>query len=76
MNGKLYRRGPDGSLEREPVQGGDYRRRLRSRRWDPAPLENPEARSPSPTITFVLVLAACLLTFVVLVLGYASGFWG
>jgi hypothetical protein len=72
---KLYRPRPDGGLEPSPVEGRDYRRRLSSRRWDAAPLENPEAEKTDPWIAVGFIALLCLLTFVGLVLGYASGFW-
>lgn len=76
MSMKLYRPTPDGGLEPAPVEARDYRRRLRSRRWDAAPLENPEVDTTSPTLTVVWIVALLAVTFVVIVLGYATGFWG
>jgi hypothetical protein len=73
---KLYRPTPDGGLEPAPVEGRDHRRRLRSRRWDAAPLENPEAESTDPRIAVAVIAALLALTFVMLVAGYATGFWG
>lgn len=76
MSMKLYRPAPDGGLEPAPVEGRDYRGRLRSRRWDAAPLENPEVGAPSASITVALMVVLLGATFIVIVLGYASGFWG
>jgi len=54
---------------------GDYRDELRSRRWDAAPLRNPEVEKTDPRIAVVAIVILCALTLVVLVLGYGSGFW-
>jgi hypothetical protein len=72
----LYRPGPDGGLEAVPGETGDYRDRLSSRRWDAAPLENPEARKTDPRIAVAFIVGFSVFTFVVLVVGYSSGFWG
>jgi hypothetical protein len=73
---KLYRRRPDGALEPAPVEGLDHRRRLRSRRWRAAPLENPEAREADPRIAAAGIVALSALTFAALVVGYTIGLWG
>ena len=72
----MYRPTTDGGLE--PVSGevGDYRERLRSRRWDAAPLTNPEVESTDPRIAVAFIVALLVITFVLLVAGYVSGFWG
>jgi hypothetical protein len=72
---KLYRPGP-GGLEPSPVEQRNWRRRLRSRRWSPAPLENPEIQPTSPLMGAAFFVGLGLLTFVLLLLGYGSGFWG
>jgi hypothetical protein len=71
----LYRRTADGGLERAPVTSSDYRDRLRSRRWDPAPLANPESRGTDPWIALAAIVGLSLLTFAVLVFGYGIGIW-
>lgn len=48
----------------------DYRRRLRSRRWDAAPLRNPEVERSDPRIVVLAIVAMSLLTLLVLVVGY------
>jgi hypothetical protein len=70
-----YRPGPDGSLEpvKEPE---DYRTLLRSRRWNPAALENPEVETTNPWIAVGAIAVLSAITFVVLLIGYGSGFWG
>lgn len=75
MSLKLYRPTPDGGMEPSPVEGGDYRRQLRSRRWKAAALGNPDSQRSNP---WIVVLGIALLaggTFAALVLGYWSGFW-
>jgi len=72
----MYRPGPDGGLEAAPREDGDYRDRLGSRRWDAAPLENPEAEKTDPRIAVAFIVGFSVFTFVVLVVGYSSGFWG
>ena len=54
---------------------GDYRDQLTSRRWDAAPLRNPEVEKTDPRIAVAAVLILAALTLLVLVVGYASGFW-
>jgi hypothetical protein len=71
-----YRPGQDGSLEPARDVPEDYRAQLRSRRWDAAPLENPEVETTNPWIAVLAITIISVITFVVLVLGYGSGFWG
>ena len=59
-----------------PGAGGDYRDRLRSRRWDAAPLANPEVELTDPRIAVAFIAGLCALSFIVIVAGYATGFWG
>jgi hypothetical protein len=66
----------EGGLEASPGDGGDYRDRLRSRRWKAAPLENPEVSPTDPRIAVAFIIGLLAVTFVLLVAGYASGFWG
>jgi hypothetical protein len=73
MSLKTYRPGPEG-LEPNPVQVQTWRSRLRSRRWKPAPLSNPELPPTSSALAFWIGLA--VLTFAVLVFGYGIGLWG
>ena len=53
----------------------DYRDDLGSRRWDAAPLRNPEVEKTDPRIAVAAILILATITLVVVVLGYASGFW-
>jgi len=74
MSLKLYRPSPDG-LEPNPVELRTWRSRLRSRRWNPAPLSNPELKQTSNRVAvlFWLILAAA--TFVIILAGYGLHVW-
>jgi hypothetical protein len=66
--------GEGGMVPREDTPR-DWRTQLRSERWHVANLGNPEM---NPTRTGVAVLfwvALGALTFVLLLVGYGSGFW-
>jgi hypothetical protein len=75
MSLKLYRPAPDGQLEPNPVEQRTWRSRLRSRRWDPAPLGNPELQPTSARLGLLFWLSLALLTFVILVVGYGLRVW-
>jgi hypothetical protein len=75
MSLKLYRPGPEG-MEPTPVEQRNWRGRLRSRRWDVAPLDNPEVAPTSPLMGVAFFIGLAVLTFVLLLLGYGTGFWG
>ena len=72
----VYRPSADGGLEPVRGDGPDYRAGLRSRRWNAAPLENREIEPSDPRIVLGGIAALLVLTFVVIVAGHASGFWG
>ena len=83
MTLKLHRPDGQGGLEPRQVPVEDWQSQLRSTRWgrgrdgDRLPeLENPEMNPTSigRSILFWLGLAAA--TFVLLVVGYGTGFWG
>ena len=74
MSLKLYRPGP-GGLEPSTAVKQDYRTTLRSRRWKLPRLANPEARPVTELGGVVLLGGLALLTFVILLVGYGSGFW-
>lgn len=81
MSLQLHRPDEHGGL-RPRVAPEDWRRQLRSGRWGASlrgrrlpELGNPEM---NPTPTFVAVgfwIGLAVLTFVLLVLGYGTGFW-
>jgi hypothetical protein len=72
---KLYRPAR-GGLEPSPGDQRNWRRKLRSPRWNAASLENPEARLTSPLQAALFFLGLGIFTFIVLVIGYGIGFWG
>ena len=72
----MYRPAAEGGLQATPKPTGDYRDELRSRRWNAAPLENPEVEKTDPRIAVVGIVILSAITLVVLVLGYGSGLWG
>ena len=67
----------EGGLEAAPPKTGDYRDQLRSRRWNAAPLENPEAEKTDPRLAVLTILALGAITLIVLVIGYGviDDFW-
>jgi hypothetical protein len=75
MSLKLYRPTPDGLEAKEPPSR-DWRTLLRSRRWEPARLENPEADVTSPLAGVLFFVGLAVATFALLLLGYGTGFWG
>ena len=75
MSLKLYRPSR-GGLEPSPVEQKNWRRRLRSSRWGPAPLANPVGIETSPALGALFFLSLAALTFILLILGYGTGFWG
>jgi hypothetical protein len=74
MSLKLYRPTPDG-LEPNPVELRTWRSRLRSRRWKPAALDNPDVRPTSNRIGVLFWIGLAALTFIILVAGYGLGVW-
>jgi hypothetical protein len=80
----LQQHRPDGrgGLEPHRVPDRDWQRRLRSPRWGASlgrgrlpQLKNPEM-NPTPTWMAVLFwLGLAVVTFIVLVIGYGTGFW-
>ena len=47
-----------------------------SRRWQPAALENPELNPTSNRVAVLFWVFLATLTFVLIVVGYGTGFWG
>ena len=72
----MNRPSAEGGLEPAPASSGDYRDSLQSRRWNAAPLENPEAEQTDPRMVVLGIVILSAITLVVLVGGYGSGFWG
>lgn len=72
----LYREpSAEGGSEVTSGESGDYREGLRSRRWDAAPLENPEVEKTDPRIAVATIVILGAITLLLLVAGYGSGFW-
>jgi hypothetical protein len=71
----MYRPGATGGLEAAGPQAADYREQLRSRRWNAAPLENPEVEKTDPRIAVGVLLALAAATLGILVIGYGVGLW-
>jgi hypothetical protein len=83
MTLKLHRPDGEGGLEPRPVVEPDWRVQLESPRWGAGlgrgrlpELQNPEMNPTSRFRSVLVWLGLGLLTFVVLVVGYGSGFWG
>jgi hypothetical protein len=74
MSLKLYRPSPDG-LEPNPVELRTWRSRLRSRRWNAAPLSNPELAPTSSRVAVLFWVGLATFTFVILLLGYGLNIW-
>ena len=72
----MYRPSAEGGMEPASRPTGDYRDQLRSRRWDAAPLENPEVEKTDPRIAVAAIVILSAFTLILLVAGYSSGFWG
>lgn len=82
MTLQLHRPDGEGGLEPRPVTPGDWQEQLQSPRWgtglrgDRLPeLRNPEMGPTSRLRSVLFWLALGLLTFLVLVVGYGTGFW-
>jgi hypothetical protein len=83
MTLKLHRPDPEGGLEPQPVIEPNWRAQLRSPRWGKAlergrlpGLKNPEMNPTSTAMSVLFWLGLAAATFVILVLGYGTGFWG
>jgi hypothetical protein len=82
MTLQLHRPDGEGGLEPRPVTEQDWRRQLRSSRWGrglrggrlPA-LKNTEMEPTSAARSLLFWTVLSVATFVVLVAGYATGFW-
>jgi len=83
MSLQLHRPDGEGGLEPRPVSDQNWRNQLRSPRWGSSlshgRLPDLANREMNPTSRFRSVLfwaGLALLTFVLLVAGYGTGFWG
>jgi len=82
MSLQLHRPDGKGGLEPRLVVERDWRHQLRSRRWGAAlakgrlpELKNPEMNPTSVARSIAFWVGLALLTFVVLIAGYGTGFW-
>jgi len=82
MTLQLHRPDGEGGLEPRPVSDKDWRNQLRSPRWgsdlrgDELPrIANTEMQPTSRFRSVLFWLVLGIVTFVVLVAGYGSGFW-
>jgi len=83
MTLKLHRPDGEGGLEPRPVVEPNWRAQLRSPRWGKGlgrgrlpELKNPEMNPTSTAMSVLFWLGLGAATFVILVLGYGTGFWG
>lgn len=83
MTLKLHRPDGQGGLEPRPVVEPDWRSQLRSPRWGRRlkrgrlpELKNTEMNPTSTLLSVLFWLGLGFATFVILVLGYGTGFWG
>jgi hypothetical protein len=83
MTLKLHRPDGEGGLQPEPGPQEDWRTQLRSPRWGGSlehgrlpELKNPEMNPTSVGRSILFWLGLAVLTFVLLVAGYGTGFWG
>ena len=82
MTLQLHRPDGHGGLEPRTVRDQNWRNQLRSPRWGSAlkggqmpELENPEMNPTSTARSVAFWAALGVLTFVLLVAGYGTGFW-
>jgi hypothetical protein len=83
MSLQLHRPDGEGGLDTRPAAEKDWRDQLRSPRWGaglrqrrPPALKNPEMNPTSPLMSILFWLGLGALTFLLLVVGYGTGFWG
>jgi hypothetical protein len=82
MSLQLHRPDGRGGLEPRPGDERNWRSQLRSSRWGASrrggklpELSNPEMNPTSTAMAVLFWLGLAALTFVLLVVGYGSGFW-
>jgi hypothetical protein len=83
MTLQLHRPDGEGGLEPRPVTDQDWQNQLESPRWGAGlrrkrlpDLNNPEMNPTSRLRSVLFWLSLGALTFVLLVVGYGTGFWG
>jgi hypothetical protein len=82
MTLQLHRPDGQGGLEPQTNRNPNWRRQLRSRRWGAAmpegrlpDLKNAEMNPTSSALSVLFWLGLGVLTFILLVAGYGTGFW-
>ncbi len=75
MTLQLHRPDGDGGLEPQTETPKDWRDQLASPRWNASPLKNTEMNPTRTSMAVVFWLALGGLTFVLLLVGYGTGFW-
>lgn len=82
MTLRLHRPDGEGGLEPRPVSDQDWHNELQSPRWGSSlkggelpKLKNPEMDPTSTTRSILFWLGLGGLTFVLLIVGYGTGFW-
>lgn len=82
MTLKLHESDDEGGLQPRPAVDPDWREQLRSPRWGSGlgrkrlpDLKNPEMNPTSQLRSVLFWLSLGAATFVVLVVGYGTGFW-
>ena len=83
MSLQLHKPDGKGGIEKRSVRVRDWRQQLVSSRWGSArkngqlpDLPNTEMNPTSTAMAVLFWLSLGLLTFLVLVVGYGTGFWG
>ena len=82
MTLQLHQRDGEGGLEPVQHDDPDWRSQLQSPRWGsglrsrrPPALKNPEMNPTSRFMSVLFWLGLGILTFLILVIGYGTGFW-
>jgi hypothetical protein len=82
MSLQLHKPDGKGGIEPRTVREPDWRQSLQARRWGMSRragrlprLDNPEMNPTSTAMAVLFWLGLGALTFVLLVLGYGTGFW-
>ena len=82
MSLQLHQPDGEGGIEPRAAAPADWRTQLRSRRWGTGldsgllpDLKNPEMNPTSRFMSVVFWLGLGGVTFILIVLGYATGFW-
>ncbi len=75
MTLQLHRPDGQGGLQKVPGRPATVGEELRARRWRAAPLRNTEMNPTSTPMSILFWVGLAAVTFVLLMLGYGTGFW-